>query len=39
MIYGLEWKNWLRLVGWLVVGLIIYFGYSRRHSKLRQQVS
>jgi len=38
MIYGLEWKNWLRLVGWLVVGLIIYFTYSRRHSKLRQQV-
>jgi len=36
MIYGLEWKNWLRLVGWLLVGLIIYFGYSRRHSKLRQ---
>jgi len=36
MIYGLEWKNWLRLVGWLVIGLIIYFGYSRRHSKLRQ---
>jgi APA family basic amino acid/polyamine antiporter len=35
MIFGLGWTNWLRLGGWLVVGIIIYFGYSRSHSKLR----
>jgi len=34
MIYGLGWTNWLRLIGWLVVGFIIYFGYSKRNSKL-----
>jgi basic amino acid/polyamine antiporter, APA family len=34
MIYGLGWTNWLRLIGWLLVGFIIYFGYSRYHSKL-----
>jgi basic amino acid/polyamine antiporter, APA family len=36
MIYGLGWTNWLRLIVWLVVGLIIYFSYSRRHSRLQQ---
>lgn len=36
MIYGLGWTNWLRLAVWLVVGLIIYFSYSRSHSRLEQ---
>jgi APA family basic amino acid/polyamine antiporter len=34
MIYGLGWTNWMRLAAWLLLGLVIYFGYSRRHSKL-----
>jgi len=34
MIYGLGWTNWLRLIIWLVIGLIFYFGYSRKHSRL-----
>jgi APA family basic amino acid/polyamine antiporter len=37
MIYGLGWTNWARLLGWLVLGLIIYFGYSKRHSKLNNK--
>ena len=32
MIYGLGWTNWARLVGWMAIGLIIYFAYSRKHS-------
>ena len=35
MIYGLGWTNWLRLVVWLVIGLIFYFLYGRKHSRLQ----
>ena len=35
MIFGLGWTNWARLFGWLFIGFIIYFGYSRYHSRLR----
>ena len=34
MIYGLGWTNWLRLLIWLAIGLVFYFGYGRNHSKL-----
>ncbi len=35
MMFGLGWENWARLLVWLVIGLTIYFGYSRKHSHLR----
>ena len=35
MIYGLGWTNWARLIVWMALGLIIYFTYSRRHSKVQ----
>lgn len=36
MIIGLGWTNWLRLGVWLLIGLIIYFAYSKNHSKLQE---
>jgi APA family basic amino acid/polyamine antiporter len=36
MIFGLGWTNWARLAGWLAIGFVIYFLYSKNHSKLRQ---
>jgi basic amino acid/polyamine antiporter, APA family len=35
MMYKLGWINWLRLTVWLVIGLVIYFSYSRHHSRLQ----
>jgi APA family basic amino acid/polyamine antiporter len=32
LMFSLPAANWLRLLGWLAVGLVIYFAYGRRHS-------
>jgi APA family basic amino acid/polyamine antiporter len=31
---SLPFDTWLRLILWLVVGLVVYFTYGRKHSKL-----
>ena len=36
MMYKLGWVNWARLIGWLVIGLVIYFTYSRHHSRVQK---
>ncbi|HXO21064.1 MAG TPA: amino acid permease [Thermoanaerobaculia bacterium] len=32
LMFSLPSENWLRLVIWLAIGLVIYFGYGRHHS-------
>lgn len=34
---SLPWNTWLRLVGWTVLGAIIYFTYGLKHSKLNRK--
>src|SRR5690606_30903715 len=34
LMISLPWHTWERLLIWMALGLIIYFLYSRRHSKL-----
>jgi APA family basic amino acid/polyamine antiporter len=36
MIYGLGKETWYRLLIWLAIGLVFYFGYSKKHSKLNK---
>jgi APA family basic amino acid/polyamine antiporter len=35
MMIKLGWLNWARLIVWLAIGLIVYFTYSVKHSKVR----
>ena len=36
LMFSLPSENWLRLIVWLGLGLLIYFGYSRKHSIMAQ---
>ena len=36
MMLSLTEVTWIRLFVWLVIGMAIYFGYSRAHSKVQR---
>ena len=37
LMFSLPAVNWYRLLAWMALGLVIYFAYSRHHSKLGRQ--
>ncbi len=39
MIFGLGWTNWLRLIVWLAIGLVFYFTYGVKNSKVQAMQS
>ncbi|MGH9145240.1 MAG: amino acid permease [Vicinamibacterales bacterium] len=39
LMFSLPPENWYRLGGWLLIGLVIYFAYSRKHSTLATEAA
>jgi APA family basic amino acid/polyamine antiporter len=37
LMVSLPWPTWVRFFLWMGIGLVVYFVYSRHHSKLRHQ--
>ena len=37
LMFGLGVSNWIRLFGWMAIGLMIYFAYSRKRSIVKEQ--
>src|SRR4029077_12506908 len=35
MMYKLGWVNWARLIIWLGIGLVVYFAYGQKHSRVQ----
>jgi APA family basic amino acid/polyamine antiporter len=35
MMYKLGWVNWARLIIWLFIGLVVYFTYGAKHSRVQ----
>lgn len=36
MMLFLPWDTWLRLIVWMAIGIIIYYGYGKKNSKVRE---
>lgn len=38
LIFHLPWITWIRFIVWLLIGLVIYFTYSKKHSLLQEKI-
>jgi basic amino acid/polyamine antiporter, APA family len=38
LMYSLPSESWIRLFVWMTLGVVIYFAYGRKHSKIHQVV-
>ena len=39
LMLALPWPTWIRFFAWMALGIVVYFLYSRHHSKLRDQTA
>ena len=37
MMVKLGWINWARLIIWLAIGMVVYFTYSVKHSRVQKR--
>jgi APA family basic amino acid/polyamine antiporter len=35
MMAGLPGDTWIRLIVWLIIGMVLYFTYGRHHSRVQ----
>jgi APA family basic amino acid/polyamine antiporter len=35
MMYALPLDTWIRLIVWMIIGMVVYFAYGQRHSKIK----
>ena len=38
MMYKLGWLNWARLIIWLIIGLVVYFSYGQKNSRVQRRI-
>ncbi len=38
LMMSLGWENWMRLVVWLIVGLVLYFSYGKKRSTMAMEL-
>jgi APA family basic amino acid/polyamine antiporter len=39
LMFSLPVENWYRLIGWMVIGFVLYFSYGYTHSELRKRAA
>ncbi len=39
LMFSLPIENWIRLIVWLAIGFVIYFGYGKKHSVMAKAIA